>query len=192
MSIRPIPLTEAQPAQLRDYARSFLQLEVTAEDSDSSVMSKIKAAQPDAVTIFVNEPDTPEEVVAAETAGEVPLRPEEESGRMVAGLGQGDPRAVIEIPQIETEDGSGSRDVLVGVNGRAWQLQRGQRLPVPWRVVEALRNAKATIVRHSSEEGREGEVLTHDAARVGFQILEQPSAAEIAAWHERTDAMFCA
>lgn len=192
MAIRPISLTEATADQRRDYVRNFLNLEVSGAESDEEISSMIAQAQPGVVNIFVNEPDTPEQVTAGETAGTVPLRQEEAVGRSTGTLGHGDPRAVIFIPVVDSQDDSGARDVLVGVNGRAWQLKRGVELPVPWRVVEALKSAKADIVTHSMEPETLGEVNIRKAQRFGFQVIEGPSQAQIDEWLERTGAEFCA
>jgi hypothetical protein len=192
MPIRPVHIDQATPEQQRDYVRNFLQIEVAPTESPEAIRAKINAAQPGVTQIFVNEPDTPEQHAAGETTEDVELKREEATGKQSGSLGRGDPRAVIHIPIVETEDGSGARDVLVGVNGRAWQLKRGHDLPVPWRVIEALQNAEATIIRHSQEEGHEGEVISHNSRRVAFSFIERPSQAEIDAWLERTGAEFCA
>jgi hypothetical protein len=192
MPIKPITIEQATPDQKADYARNFLQLDLRGTESPTEIDALIAKAQPNNTMMFVNEPDAPEDVAAAETVGEVPLKPEEASGKQAGTLGKGDPRAVIMIPPVETEDGSGARDVLVGVNGRAWQLKRGVDLPVPWRVVEALQNAVADTVRHRSDEGHEGEVTVTKTRRFNFEFIEKPSAAEIADWRERTGKQFCA
>ncbi len=191
MTIRPIALSEATAEQRFAYAASFLNLPVDSTDSPDAILSKIQAAQPGVTQIFVQDADTPADVAAAETA-EVELKPEESSGRSTGTLGKGDPRAVIFIDILDTEDGSGSRDVLVGVNGRAWQLKRGHDLPVPWRVCAALDDAVADIVRHSQEEGHEGEVIVRPTKRIPYRFIEKPPQAEIDAWLERTGAEFCA
>lgn len=191
MAIRPLSIDQATPAQLLAYATTFLNLSVVGDESPDAITAKIREAQPGSEQIFVNEADTLAEVQAQETTPVV-LKEEEIGGKMAGTLGKGDPRAVIFIPIVETEDGSGARDVVVGVNGRAWQLMRGKELPVPWRVVEALRNARSEIVRHSQEEGKEGEVVTHMSDRFGFNFIDKPSDAAIAEWLERTGAEFCA
>ncbi len=191
MSIRPVALTEATPEQRFAYAANFLNLPVDSNDSPDAVLSKIMAAQPGTTMIFVNEADTLAEVAATETA-EVPLKPEEATGRTTGTLGKGDPRCVIFIDIVETEDGSGARDVVVGVNGRAWQLKRGFDLAVPYRVCAALDIAIADVVRHSQEEGHEGEVIVRPTKRIPYRWVEKPSQAEIDEWLERTGAEFCA
>jgi hypothetical protein len=192
MAIRNISITEATPAQLSEYVRTFLNLEVSGHETPEELNAKIDAAQPGATMIFVNEPDTPAQVTAQETAGEVPLRTEEPRGKQAGSLGQGDPRAVIHIPIVDTEDESGKRDVLVGVNGRAWQLKRGHDLTVPWRVVVALQNAVTDVVRHSQAAETLGDVTVSKAQRVAFNMLERPSEAELAEWNERVGQQFCA
>ena len=192
MPIRPIKIMDASPEQRVDYVRTFLNLPLTGAESESEVLAKIDQAQPGQGMMFVNEPDTPQDMAAAETVGEVPLKPEESTGKMTGTLGKGDPRAVIFIPPVETEDGSGTRDVLVGVNGRAWQLKRGVDLPLPWRVVEALQNAVADTVRHRDDEGHEGEVVVTPTHRINFNFVEKPPQHEIIEWRERTGADFCA
>lgn len=191
MPIRQVPIAESTPAQRRLYASAFLNLPVEDSDSDTEISSKIAAAQPGATLIFVQDADTPADMAVAETAAVV-LKPEEATGKITGTLGHGDPRAIIHIPTLDSEDGSGARDVVVGVNGRAWQLQRGHDLPVPWRVVEALQHAQSDIVRHRHDEGHEGEVDIKRAARVAFHFIEKPSQAAIDSWVERTGAEFCA
>lgn len=191
MAIKPIALKDSTPEQRTAYVMNFLNLEVSGLEDEATIMAKLLQAQPGATTIFVNEADTPDDIAQIERE-EVTLRQEELPGKQTGSLGQGDPRAVIMIPVIDTEDNSGSRDVVVGVNGRAWQLKRGADLSVPWRVVEALQNAVADTVRHRNDEGHEGEVLVTKSRRVTFEFIEKPTKAEIDAWHERVDSEFCA
>jgi exosome complex RNA-binding protein Rrp4 len=96
---------------------------------------------------------------------------------------------VIQIPVIETEDGSGSRDVIVGVNGRAWQMQRGHDIDVPHRVVVALDNAVRTCCATTTLAN---EIRRH-SKRFTYGVIERPSRRqEIEAWNQRTGAEFCA
>lgn len=191
MPIRHVPLAETTPEQRFAYAANFLNLPVENADTPDTISAKIAAAQPGVTHIFVNEPDTPEDVAASEVV-DVPLKPEESAGRIAGSLGKGDPRAVIFIDAIESDDGSGSRDVVVGVNGRAWQLKRGVDLPVPIRVPLALDIAIQDAVRHSQEEGHEGEVIINTSRRIPYRYVVKPPQAEIDAWVERTSAEFCA
>lgn len=189
MPIKTVALAEATPEQLGAFARNFLNLDVPTGASDDALRSAIETAQPGVTTIFYQEADTLADVAATETT-EVELRPEEAVGRSTGTLGAGDPRAVIFIA-VEDKPG-GANDVLVGVNGRGWQLKRGYDLSVPWRVVEALQNGVANIVEHSQEPESVGEVIERKARRFPFSFIERPPQAEIDAWMERTGAEFCA
>lgn len=191
MPIRPLKLEEATPEQKAAYARNFLNIELPFDASEDTILSAINAAQPGVQQIFVNEPDSPEEQAATETET-VELKREEATGKQAGSLGKGDPRAVIVIPSVETQDGAGSKDVVVGVNGRAWQLKRDHELPVPWRVVVALQNAVANLVTHRNDEGHEGEVVERKANRAPFYFVSKPTDAEIREWDERVGAEFCA
>lgn len=183
--VTSIALADATPEQKRAFATNFLSLDLEPDTDDATIDSLIARAQPGIGHIFVmTGPDAAPEI-AAEAAAE----PEPQGVGSVGTLGRGDPRAIIQIPVVDTEDKSGENDVMVGVNGRAWQLQRGVDLPVPWRVVIALQNAIGESIRHDPSSGDETKTINK---RVSFQFVEKPSDAEIKRWHEETDALFCA
>jgi hypothetical protein len=187
-SIKSIQIDEATPAQIAAFARNFLNLDVSPEASDDQILSRVKAAQPGIATIFVMADEFEEvERINPPLASQVLEGEAQNVDRLAGSLGRDDPRAIISIMSVESEDGRGSEDVPIGVNGRIWQLQRGKDLNVPWRVVEALRRCVQTIVRHDDE----GNVTEREAARYPFTILQSPSQQEIADWHERTDGAFC-
>ena len=177
--IQPKSIAETSPEERRAYATTFLNLDLTGTESDDDILAKITAAQPGLATIFVQVEPAP--------VPEDELLPEEQAGRMAGTLGRGDPRAIIFIPNVESDDSTGSADIFVGVNGKGWQLKRGVDLPVPWRVVEALGLTAQDIIRHNEQ----GDVIKTTAMRFPVQVLKAPSAEEIAAWHERTDNQFC-
>lgn len=183
MNIRNIPIDEATPDQIRAFATGFLNLELASDATDDAVLSAVLRAQPGSTLIFVKDEDEqqPEEAAAP---------PPEAFGNGMAGtLGQCDPRAVIEIPIVESDDKTGEMDVMVGVNGRAWQLKRGVPLDVPWRVVEALKLTIATSVRHDMDTGEEQFSPTK---RFPFHFHSQPTQEQIDEWHRLTDSEFCA
>jgi len=189
MHLKQVPLEEASADERLVYAREILNLDLDEGSTDEQVISKIRSAQPGLTGIFV--PEEPE----AETERQEPphmreaLVAEAEQQASRGSLGRDDPKAVINITEMETEESeSASRvGVMVGVNGVFWQLQRGVNASVPWRVVEALRNTEQTIIRHD----KDGNTISRKHQRVPFTIVTQPSAEEIAAWHKRTDAVFC-
>lgn len=182
----PVKLEDASAHQRLTYARDILNLELDTAHTDEQVMGLIRSAQPGNANIFVA--DEHESVQDASGRIDAPMPEIAGNNDRVAGsLGKDDPRALIRIPSIETEDGTGGADVAVGVNGRTWQLRRGEDLDVPWRVVEALKLTKEDIVRHDDV----GDQTVRTVDRVPFQILQGPSAAEIAAWSQRVGNQFC-
>jgi hypothetical protein len=177
--IQPKAIDEASAEERRAYATTFLNLDLVGTESDDDILAKIRAAQPGLATIFVQ--------IEPEPVPETELLPEEQAGRMAGSLGRGDPRAVIFIPNVETDDNTGSADIYVGVNGKGWQLKRGVDLPVPWRVVEALGLTLQDIIRHDDE----GNVIKTAAMRFPVQVMKRPTDEQIAEWHKRTDDQFC-
>lgn len=190
--IKPIPFDESTAQQRRDYATDFCNLSIDPDDDDNDIIAKISTSQ-GGVPKFIFVQEIPE---AQQGAGQFDT-PEPVEGQTIlrasGTLGQGDPRAVIMIPTIDSDDGRGNDDVIVGVNGRNWQLKRGVELPVPWRVVEALGLTEQDIVRHKPREDGTGkvDVVTTKAKRFPVQILTAPTAEEIVEWHKVTDNKFC-
>ena len=190
MAITSVALDDSTPAQRRRFATEFLSLDLPAESSDDQVLALIQRAQPGVATIFVMEAPAVA-VVDAVPDATLPvhsgLRPEEQGSPTAGSLGAGDPRFKIIIPVLDTDDtADAAQDVLVGINGRAWQLRRGAELNVPARVVEALNSTIARFYKHDDQ----GNETARDAKRIPFEVLERPSAEAMAEWHARTDAQF--
>lgn len=192
MAITPKKLDDASAQERRLFAANFLNLDLDASASDDAVLSAIRQAQPGSEMIFVEEaaPQIPENVDPA-VAAKLTEMIAEDVGRQAGSLGKGDPRALIIIPELENSEGKNT-DVFVGVNGRVWQLKRGVELDVPYRVIEALRNAKADVVTHSTDADSLGDVNVRTVQRVPFEGQIMPTAAEIEAWRESTGSEFCA
>lgn len=188
--VTSVLFSEATPAQKRSYASTFLNLDLGADPSPDQVDAAIRTAQPNTEIIFVMADQAAEQkyeaaVAPPSTADRVP-----DSGvGSVGSLGHGDPPVTINIPVQETTDQSGQLDVMVGINGRAWQIRRGRDATVPYRVYLALKDAKGISINHDLSTGDE---TTRENVRFGFNVVEMPPKAEIAAWHERVDAVFCA
>ena len=194
MAVITIQLDESTPAQRRAFVTNFLNLDLSAEATDEQVNAAIAQAQPGVKHIFALE-EAPASAVAPDEEAPIPpeqLAPEERGQRMHGSLGKSDPRWRIIIPAMETEDGSGGRDVLVGVNGRAWQMKRGVELDVPHRVIVALDNAVQDILRHEDDgQGNVNEVRRR-SKRFTYEVIDRPSKDAIAAWEKATSAEFCA
>lgn len=170
--IKSVSLDEASDEQLDSYISNFLQMERSeGEDRRSAILR----AQPNTTSIFyLDEEEQQVRNLDDAPAGEL----DAQQTALVSSLGKGDPKWEINIPIVETEDNSGKLDVLVGVNGRVWQIKRGVDVVVPHRVAMALNDALADIVRHNDE----GEVDIRKAKRFPFNYSRKPSDAEIEAW----------
>jgi hypothetical protein len=203
MSIKSISIDEADDIQRRRYATDFLNLELPHNASDDQVRAQIQRARPNTAEIFYQEADAPTDAnvqasavnePASPDADKVELRPEERGRPQAGSLGRNDPRAIIEIPVTQTEDKSGELPVPVGVNGVVWELKRAVELDVPWRVVEALKSAVGTSIRHEATAGNEADVqdVITQNKRIPYSVLKGPTQAEIAQWLEDTGKHFCA
>jgi hypothetical protein len=183
-----IPILDASPDQMR-YAATFLGLDVDGED-DNTIFAKVAAAVGSDEMIWIAEHVEP--AILAQTGAAPPLAagarepgPTIDAGSIQGTLGSDDPRAVIRIDTEERNGQTYDGDVSVGVNGRAWQIKRGVPAEVPWRVVEALKIAVKDVVTHNDR----GEENVRSVNAYPWTLISGPSAAEIAAWRERTDAV---
>lgn len=176
--ILTISRDEATPEQLRHYATHFLNLEL---EPGEDALAAIERAQPGQTTIFALE-DAPVIGNVADAA------PDVVEGASMGSLGRDDPKWTVIIPVVESDDNSGKLDVMVGVNGRAWQIRRGVEVTIPHRVKVALDNAESEIVRHDDA----GEVDIRKAKRFPPQVITMPRQEEIDAWFEKTKDQFCA
>jgi hypothetical protein len=192
--VRNIPMAEATEAQKRTYASQFLNLDLSSAVTEADVDAAIGRAQPNVTMIFVLDAPIAEDEQAEAAALAASPEDKPSGPGMVGSLGRGDPRAVINIPVVDTKDSSGRADVVVGVNGRAWQMQRGVDISIPWRVVEALQNARGERVEHEQNKLNPAEVdeIVTPFQRHAFSFIEKPSKDEIDAWFERTKDEFCA
>ncbi len=187
-TFKSVAIDEATAAQRFKYATSILNLELDEADSDEQVIAQIRQAQPQSQMIFVEDEGEPE--VERQVPTDLSETLHEQATGIQGTRGSSDPRAVIRIAITERPDG-GKEDVAVGVNGFVWQLKRGVDIEVPWRVVEALRNAIETNITHDARPEHEGEVISNEVDRIPFSIISGPSQAEIAEWKSRVGSKFC-
>lgn len=175
-------LTEdATPDQLRAFAEKFLGLPVR-EDSDASVLAKIKAAH-EGNTIFVPniEPEGPDQT------GSPPPDVEKKTGSNIVGsLGRNDPKVTLTLHAEDRDGMVVNRHKEVGVNGVAWLLKRGESITIPYRVFEALQNAERHVITHTSE----GEQREQVVKNTPYNVEKMPPPEELAEWHALTDNEF--
>lgn len=178
-------IDDASPAQLRNYAISFLGIPVSDAMSDPEVLALIKQAS-DSASIWI----APSQVI--DQAGSAPpaqpgAQEPQQSQPLVGGLGRGDPRVSLTLHAEEREGVVVSHHKAVGVNGTVWAIKRGVQVDVPYRVYLALKDAVRDAITHDGE----GEVISQKVHAVPFSVQRMPSQEEIDAFHERTRATFC-
>lgn len=196
--VTSVHIDEATPDQLRSFATRFLNLDIPNTASDDEVKSAIDRALPGTVQIWAFADAKAEEQVMAEAeaaaaAPDSQVPTFQDGSRQVGSLGRDDPRYTIRIPSVETNDKSGQLPVLVGVNGRAWEIKRDVDVSIPARVFEALKNATGVNVRHEAVHGDPSQIEEVKTAtkRYAVEVVERPSSAALEEWHERTDALLC-
>jgi|GEM_PF-6168243 len=167
-----IPIAKATDAQIRDFC-DVQQLEL-AKTTRSAMLATLSAAW-EHDYILAPAPDTPD---ASAPAGAASPQPQQ---RVSTGLGEDDPKWLVEIG--ETEMIGGKDPVPVGVNGRAVVLQRNMRIELPHRYKLALDLAIRETVE---QDERSHEISTSRVRNYPLTVIEKPSDAAIAAWEKRT------
>lgn len=171
-------IVDATPAEVRDFASTFLGIPVEGI-SDDEVGAKVKAAT-DGERIFVRVP-----VEGADQTGSPPPDVEPTS-KLQGGLGRGDPKVRIVLHNEERDGVVVNRHKEVGVNGIVWLLKRGEPIEIPYRVYLALNNADRDVMTHNGE----GEVLIQKVKNTPFNVEQMPTKEEITAWEARTGSQF--
>jgi hypothetical protein len=96
---------DAQPGQIREYATTFLQLDLKGTESDAEILAAVKRAQPGQEYIFVkfDEPEELQQVGGNVTAADLPdVRFVDDAARGKGTFGRNDPRCQIMIPPADT------------------------------------------------------------------------------------------
>lgn len=169
-----IPIAAASDDQLREYC-DVQQLEL-AENTRSAMVAALGVIGHD--HILVAEDDAPTQGQTASAA------PTPQMAIPTGVAGDKEPIWLVEIG--ETEMPGGKDPVPVSVNGKALILQRNMRIPLPHRYKLALDNAERGAV---DQDERTHEITTSRVRNYPFQILERPTDAEIAAWHQRSGSV---
>ena len=177
-----IPVAEATDAQLRSYAETVLGIGFGPNPGikRDTILRKMADAGFDDTGIWLPDdgpaPDRIQHVAEDAPGGETVIRKGNPDNS------RNDPMVNLRIA--EQPGAGGNRPVPVGVNGQIMLIPRNKDVDVPWRYFLAMRNAVQMIYEtdpntHELGEGRE--VPAHSV-----QVNTMPSAAEIAAWEERT------
>jgi hypothetical protein len=178
-SFETVSIDEASPEQLRDFAKTFLGIDVSNDD-DNAVLAKVRAAN-EGTTIFVRSAQD-----EADQTGSPPPKPADVGGGLVGSLGRDDPKVTLTLHAEERDGVVVNRHKEVGVNGVVWLLKRGESITIPYRVFMALNDAERHVITHTSE----GEVREQKVKNTPFNVERMPSQEEIKAWHAQTDSQF--
>ena len=167
-----IPIARATDAQIRDFC-DVQQLELS-KTTRSAMLATLSAAW-EHDYLLAPAPDP------SEAAGERERVSPTAQQRVSTGLGEDDPKWLVEIG--ETEMIGGKDPVPVGVNGRAVVLQRNMRIELPHRYKLALDLAIRETVE---QDERSHEISTSRVRNYPLTVLEKPSEEAILAWEKRT------
>lgn len=166
-----IKLADASTEQLRWFASSYLNLEVSPSDNASSLRVAISRAWDDA-----------EISVPSDMAGESKKAPRKTAAAPAPGAALApkdssrDPRVTLIISR---QDGpGGDRPVEVGVNGTLILIPRGEPATVAYRYYEALKNAVQTVY----EQTPDGDIIGRDVHTYPFQVTNMPPESAVQAW----------
>lgn len=172
-----IPLTDGTLPQLRHFASVTLGLEIPPTANTPTILAKIKAVQPD-----LTEFDAPD-VIGARNEGDNTPKRADLKGQLSTHYND-DPKATILIPS--TRDKCGDWDVPVCVNGDQVLVQRDKEVEVPYRFVNALRDAlEQQIDQTPARPGQPAIITSRMVHSYPFQLLDMPSKADIAEWSAR-------
>lgn len=174
-------INDATPAEIRVYAQTFLGIP-TEDIEDAEVLAKTLAANENDTIFVAVESDEDE----GTQTGSPPPDVENNGQPLAGGLGKDDPRVTLTLHAEERDGMVVNRHKEIGVGGVIWLLKRGESITIPYRVYEALNNAK----RHAITHTKEGDVREQIVHNTPFNIERMPSEEEIKAWHLRTDDQF--
>ena len=181
--LKKLPIADCTEEQLRAFAASV----VGIVDVSTYKFAKIKE--------LVAEAWPQDFILIAETAPAAPVPAEGLTGPRVGNsqpTGQSgipvtssknDPICDIIIDEDDTEQGKGQ--VFVSVNGNAMMIDRGKSQAVPWRYLEVLKKAVATVINQNPDTH---EFSRSEVPRYKWRPADNgrwPSKAEIDAWHKR-------
>lgn len=161
---REIPIQKASNEQLLQFLLKKLHIDVDAKADRSTLLSLIRQAH-DKDTI---------EVIETPAGLETPVLGARRRGRAEYSSGREDPMVTIQIHRSEND--TQNYPIPVSVNGTTILVPRGQKVKIPYRYYEALRNAcqVQTVVDKDNRIIEVNEVPVYP-----MQVYEFPPAEEI-------------
>lgn len=189
--MKTIKIEDATNKQLLDFCAVILGLEVKQGMSNAQLIAKIDRAAPGTTEIQVVEEGALAPTPAPEQFVGRPV-PEQKTtgggGKVPLSSHHADPKIEVMIPS--SREPGGDRDVEVSVNGFPWQIKRDVWVPVPYRVYEALENARETTYElvQSEYPGAPPKKVPRDNYSYPFNTRNAPSQETLDAWRARKAA----
>lgn len=199
MEIAPemVQLSEADMASLKQFAAVNLGLEVKTGHNGAQLRGMISKAAPDTAEIpqFVPEGTSaprvqqasPQANQEAAIAQPVAMATEHVDPRHPAN----DPKVTLQVAK--TADPVRAKACIISVNGEVTQIERGQAVTVPYRVYEALLNAKEMAPVDTNEiNPHTGDPIRgwEEVQAYPFTVIELPGREEVEAWRKSVGASF--
>lgn len=196
-----IPLDEADFASLKHYAEVTLGLEVKTGTNGNQLKGKIRKANS-----AIEEVPVVEAAEQAPQPGDVvhvaPVR--STTSTQATTTAQPAPMAhqhpmhpnndpKVELTIMKTADKTRAKIADVMVNGVVFRIKRGERVGVPYRVFEALENAKEMQAVDTDEiNPATGEPFKEwqEVLSYPYMVHRMPSDEEVQAWRARTSDDF--
>lgn len=179
-----VPLSEATPAQMRQFATETLGLAIKQSDKPEAIRAKVAAAW-DKENIVITEKDAPAPVTSAPVtsapASTAPVSAAPAAPPAAAAppvdLSQGSPRMeeYVLIFIDKTDDAGGDQPVPVSVNGRNMWIERGKPQRVKRKYEHALGNALRVV--YDQPDGPRSAPVAREVPSYPYRILSDPAPA---------------
>ncbi|WP_422028171.1 hypothetical protein [Roseovarius sp.] len=137
MKQRTLKIEEAAPAELREFAKTILQLDLDGREGADKLRSKIKEAgyHADTITLF-DMASADVKAAQADSKGRRTFMKKDAAGK---------DREYVKILIPTQEKAGGEEPVPVGVNGRIMYIPRAEVVEIPVEYAEVLENAEEFI-----------------------------------------------
>lgn len=186
-----VKISEATDAQLLDFARNVLNLDVDGRNSRATVITQIKAVH-DGDTITVADAETGLSGKASDKPDGKPedietqrrKRQQNRANRQLGDAGSSPMpmQGAFDVPHYEIElmkaqGPDGDAPVEVWVNGRLLVIPRAQRVEIPGPFLTALQNAVMVEFQQGEkfgDNGREVVTTSFETPRYNFRIVRGP------------------
>jgi hypothetical protein len=188
MSLKKIPIADADYNQLLAHAQTIMGLDVKKGIQTANLLAKIREAEPDITEIFASD------VVVVQQAQPAPLKNEALLNVPAAPLTDKemqhyryDPKVKVNI-MIQDGKVGGKAAVPISVNGEQIVVNRGVEVEIPYRFYLNLVQAWESTYEATYPDGDTKPCVLKETRQLSYPFSHGPlpSDEDIAAWQERT------